>query len=181
MRSGVIRCPALLALVVVGCQPELPPASEQDVVEALVDTFVVPLGNVVVVSRPDDCRGTRVPVPPEVWIAFRAVNREDADGLDLGGYSSRLRLDTSRANPELIRAHRRMPVVSLSRIGVAGEDALLCVQVFGAEDRGYYLLLRRDATGRWSVRSELKAWEEPAKAWELPPEELPDGRVYENP
>ena len=93
---------------------------------------------------------------------------------------SSLALDVSGDEAETIRARRGMPVVSLSRVGVAENDALVCVEIYGTGDRGYYLLFRRDRTGRWSLTSELEAWEEPAKSWELPPEELPDGTVYEN-
>ena len=87
-------------------------------------------------------------------------------------------MDTSDADPETIRARRGMPVVSLSRVGLAGNDALLCVEIYGAGDRGYYLLFQRDGRGDWSLKSELAAWEEAAESWELPPEELPDGELY---
>ena len=175
----MIRRSAALALLVAGCQPELPPASEQDVVPALVESVVVPMGNVVVISRPSECGGTKVAVPPAAWAAFVAANEGNRAGIDLGAHASRLRLDAGEGDAEAIRARRRMPVVSLSRIGIAGDEALLCVEVYGAGDRGFYLLFRRDGAGRWSLYSEFDAWEEPAQSWELPPEQMPDGRAYE--
>lgn len=117
-------------------------------------------------------------VPPAAWAAYRAANADDAGGLDIDRYVARLLVDTSGAEAETIRARRGMPVVSLSRVGLAGDDALLCVEIYGAGDRGYYLLFRRDGRGNWVLKSELAAWEEAAESWELPPEEMPDGELY---
>lgn len=168
----------VLALLLAGCgQPQQLPR-EQDVVDALVDSVISRMGRVVVVSRPSDCRGARVAVPPAAWAAYRDANGDDADGLDLAAYAARLRVDTSKADAEAIRARHGMPVVALSRVGLAGDAALLCVEIFAAGDRGYYLLLDRAAGGSWSLKSELPAWEEAAESWELPPEELPDGELY---
>ena len=169
----------VLLLCLVGCGPELPPPTEQDVVDVLVDAVIAPLGTVVVISEPSDCRGSKVPVPPAAWAAFLDANRVD-DGLDLARYATRLTLDASGAEAESVRARRGMPVMSLSRVGLADDDALLCVEIYGAGDRGYYLLFRRDRSGQWSLESEIEAWEEAAESWELPPEELPDGTAYEN-
>lgn len=176
MKYGIPQCLAV-ALLLAGCQRDLPPPREQDVVDALVDSVLVRMGEVVVTSRPSDCRRTKVTVPPAAWAAYRAANA-DAGGLDLDRHADRLLLDASGADAETIRARRGMPVVSLSRAGLAGDDALLCVEIFGAGDRGYYLLFRRDSRGQWALRSELAAWEDAAKPWELPPEELPDGEFY---
>jgi len=172
-------CGALLVLLV-GCQQDLPAPREQEVVDVLVDSVLAQMGKVVVATRPSDCRATKVAVPPPAWAAYRAANTDDAVGLDLDRHAARLLIDTSEADAETIRARRGMPVVSLSRVGLAGDDALLCLEIFGAGDRGYYLLFRRDGRGDWSLRSELAAWEEAAESWELPPEELPDGEVYEH-
>lgn len=174
------RCWGVVLLVLVGCQQDLPPPREYDVVDVLVDSVVTRMDKVVVVSRPSDCRGTKVAVPPAAWAAYLTANVDAGDGLDLDRYAAKLHVDTSLAEAETIRARRGMPVVSLSRVGLAGDDALLCVEIFGAGEKGYYLLFRRDGDGRWSLRSELPAWEEAAESWELPPEELPDGELYVN-
>ena len=177
MKHGVPQC-LVLAVLLAGCQQDRPPPREQDVVDVLVDSVLIRMGKVVVASRPSDCRGTKVAVPPAAWAAYRAANADDAGGLDLDRHAARLLLDDSDADAETIRARRGMPVVSLSRVGLAGDDALLCVEIFGAGDRGYYLLFRRDGRGDWTLKSELAAWEEAAESWELPPEELPDGELY---
>lgn len=168
------------ALLLAGCQQEEGAPREQDVVDVLVETVISRMDKVVVVSRPSDCRAAKVAVPPDVWAAYLAVNADDADGLDLDRYAAKFRTDASAADAETIRFRRGMPVVSVSRVGLAGDDALLCVEIFGAGARGFYLLYRRDAGGRWSLTSELSAWEEAAESWELPPEELPDGELYED-
>ena len=180
MKYGIPQCWGALAVLFAGCQQDLPPPREQDVVDVLVDSVLVRMGKVVVASRPSDCRGTKVAVPPAAWAAYRAANSDDAAGLDLDRHAATLLLDTSDADAETIRARRGMPVVSLSRVGMAGDDALLCVEIFGAGDRGYYLLFRSDGRGNWQLTSELAAWEDAAASWELPPEELPDGERYED-
>lgn len=169
---------AVCALLAAGCR-ELPPASEQDVLETLVRDVVVPMGKVVVVSRASDCRQAKQAVPVEVWTTFLEANAPGTDGLELGAHTGRLEVDESRAPPNLIRARRGQPVVALSRIGLAGETALMCIEIYGAEDRGYYVLFGRDGRGNWSARAEFTAWSEAAEEWELEPEELPDGQVYE--
>lgn len=178
MRFGIPHCCGALVVLLAGCQQDLPPPREQDVVDVLVDSVIARMGKVVVASRPSDCRGTKVAVPPAAWAAYRAANAGDADGLDLDRHATRLMLDTSGAEAETIRARRGMPVLALSRVGLAGDDALLCVEIFGAGDRGYYLLFQRDGRGEWTLKSELAAWEDAAESWELPPEELPDGEPY---
>ncbi|MCY4058429.1 MAG: hypothetical protein OXG44_10550 [Gammaproteobacteria bacterium] len=179
MKHGIPQCLAV-AVFLAGCQQDLPLPREQEVVDVLVDSVLARMGEVVVVSRPSDCRGTKVAVPPAAWAAYRSANADDAGGFDIDRHADRLLLDNSDADAETIRARRGMPVVSLSRVGLAGDDALLCVEIFGAGDRGYYLLFRRDGRGDWTLKSELAAWEEAAESWELPPEELPDGELYED-
>jgi len=169
---------AILALALPGCA-ESTPVREQDVVDALIADVVVPMGKVAVVSRPSDCGRAEASVPGEAWTAFLAANDGEGDGLDLRGHAARLLIDNSGDSPMLIRARRGVPVVALSRLGIAGDDAVMCLEVFGAEDRGYYLVFRRDGRGRWSLRGEIEAWTEAPEDWELEPEELPDGRAYE--
>ncbi|MYD97030.1 MAG: hypothetical protein F4X98_06545 [Gammaproteobacteria bacterium] len=169
---------AVFALLAAGCG-EAPPATEQDVLETLVRDVVVPMGKVVVISRASDCRQAKQALPAEVWTAFLEANAAGMDGLELDAHAARLVMDESGAPPSLIRARRRQPVVALSRIGVAGETALMCIEVYGAEDRGFYVLFGRDGTGKWSARAEFAAWSEAAEEWELEPEELPDGEIYE--
>ncbi len=169
---------AAYALLAPGCS-EAPPTSEQDVLRTLIRDVVLPMGKVVVVARPSDCRQAKQAVPSQVWTAFLEANAPDADGLELDAHAARLVVDQSGTPPNLIRARRGQPVVALSRIGIAADQALMCIEVYGAEDRGYYVLFGRDGRGQWSAREEYVAWSEAAEEWELEPEELPDGQVYE--
>ena len=170
----------ILALMLFGCAPELPPARETDVVRFLVDDFVLPMRDVLVASRASDCGTdgeTGSAVPAALFAAFLAANDEDFAPLDLAAYSPRLRVDSSAAAPRAVSRREREPVLSLSRVGVHGNEALACVEVFGVDERGFFLLLRRDPAGKWSVQAELEAWRVDASA--SADEELPDGTRYE--
>ena len=173
-------CLATLALVLFGCAPELPPATESDVVRFLVADFVLPMRDVLVASRASDCGTdgeTGSAVPAALFAAFLAANNEDFAPLDLAAYAPRLRVDSSAAAPRAISRRQREPVLALARIGIDGNEALACVEVFGVDERGFFLLLQRDPGGRWSVQAELEAWRIDASASAA--EELPDGTRYE--
>lgn len=163
-----------------GCVPSLPPAQETDVVGFLVDDLLLPMGEVLVTNRASDCATDGVTdsaVPASLFAAFLAANQGDLAGLDLAAYSPRLRVVSSDASPRFTAARMQAPVVALSRIGLAGDEALACVEVFGIDERGFFLLLRRDRAGTWSTHSELEAWR--VDASDGAAEELPDGTLYE--
>ena len=168
-----------IALACCSCAPDPGPPREQDALAALAKDFIRPMGTVLVVSRPSDCRTdgeTDAAIPADLFAALLTANH-DAGGVHL---PASVRTDDSGQSPRAISAQRREPVVALSRIGIAGNDALACVEVFGVEERAFFVLLRRDGGGRWSVRSELEAWSEgDPMPWERAPEELPDGALYE--
>ena len=164
------------------CAPELTPAREQDVVAALLAHFVPRMGKVVVASQASDCRTdgeTAADVPAGLFAAFLAANRGDVDGLDLAGHAVDFPIDSSGASPRAVNARRRQPVVVLSRVGLVDDEALICVEVVGVEERTFFVLLERDAGGSWSLRGEWEAWRQEVMPWQREPEELPDGRPYE--
>ena len=170
----------MLPLALPGCAPSLPPAQETDVVGFLVDDFLLPMGEVLLASRASDCATdgvTDTAVPASLFAAFLAANQGDPAPLDLAAYSSRLRVVSSAAAPRSVAARERAPVVALSRIGLASDEALACVEVFGGDERGFFLLLRRDHAGEWGLHSELEAWR--VDASDGAAEELPDGTLYE--
>ena len=175
MRSRHWRCCAV-AVLLFGCARELPPAAEQDVLDALAKDFLLPMGDVLVASWPSDCRTdgeTNAPVQAALFAAFLVANEHnDGAGLPRQALAARLRVDPSGLPPRTVSAQHRAPVVAFSRVGLLGDDALVCVEVFGVQERAFFVLLRRDAVGLWSVRTELEVWAE------LPPEELPDGELY---
>ena len=164
----------VVGLLLAGCAGELPPPTEQEVHAALARDFLQPMGDVLVAGASSDCRTdgvTDAPVPAILFAAFLDAN-EPGEPPDLAGSAVRLRLDTSGRHPRRISAERAEPVVAVSRAGLADASALVCVEVFGVQERAFFVLLDRAETGVWSVRTELKVWSE------LPPEELPDGELY---
>ena len=167
---------AIVALALHGCAPELPAPRERDVAQALAKDFLAPLG-ALVISRPSDCGSdgeTAAALPASLFAAFLATNAADG-GLDFGSDTVRLRIDDSGIPPRRLRAEHRAPVVAVSRIGIDGDRALACVEVYGVQERGFFLLLRRDHTSVWTLKSEIEAWRNDERQ---PPEELPDGSSF---
>ncbi len=163
---------AVIVLSAAGCAEEAPP-TEADVAAALVAGFLRPIGDVLMTSAPSDCRTegeTDAPVPAGLFGAFLVAN-DETEPLDLEAFSG-LRVDASHTPPRTLSAARGELVVSVSRIGLAGDQALACIEVFGAQERAFFVLLARSGRA-WEVRSEIEVWSE------LPPEELPGGELYE--
>lgn len=115
---------------------------------------------------------TDAPVAAALFAAFVDANFEaGAVSLALGDGAARLRADHSGLHPRRLSAERGEPVVAVSSIGIVGGSALVCVEVFGVQERAFLVLLDRDHSG-FSVRSEIQVYSE------LPPEEVPDGELY---
>ncbi len=139
----------------------LPAAREIDVVGSLVTRFVVPMGDVPVASAASDCRtagSTRAVVPAALFQEFLRANAGTAP-FDLAPFRQKLRLAGSE-DPD-VSGRAGGPVVSLSRAGILEDDALICVEVFGREQRAFFVLLRRSHDGVWTVAREITAWEAP--------------------
>ena len=143
--------------------PPLGPPREGDIMATLLASFVSPLGDVVVISRPSDCRTEGVmkeAVPAALFERFLAANRADA-GFDFSPYSKVLRfVDDPDASPWNLRSDFGAPVISISRAGYRQEDALVCVEIFAGEERGFFLMLDRDQEG-WRTIREMTAWRAP--------------------
>lgn len=167
----------LVALVLlVGCAAETPPATEQDVLAALATDLLLPMGDVRVAGWPSDCRTdgvTDAPVAAALFAAFLDANAEAAPlSLAFGGPAARLRVDSSGLHPRRLSAERAEPVVAVSHVGMVAGAALVCVEVFGVQERAFLVLLERGRSGGFLVRSEIEVYSE------LAPEELPDGELY---
>ena len=146
----------------------------------LARSYLAPMGDVLVVSRPSLCATdgeTDVAVPAGLFARYLAANRSDAAPLDLSAYSA-LEVATGEASPRQLWARRQQPVVAISRIGLTADQALVCIEVFAAEERGFLLQFGREGGGAWAVTAEHDAWRREPMPWEQPPEELPDGTVY---
>ena len=145
--------------------------------EALAKDFLAPLG-ALVTSRPSDCGSdgeTAAALPASLFAAFLAANTTDAGGVDFGPDAAQLRVDDNGIPPWRLRAEHRAPVVAVSRIGIDHDSALACAEVYGVQERGFFLLLSRDHTGVWTLKSEIEAWRNDERQ---PPEELPDGSLF---
>ena len=164
------------AVLLAGCAPGLPPATEEDVLAALATDLLLPMGDVRVAGWPSDCRTdgvTDAPVAAGLFAAFVSANAEGAPvTLAFGGRAARLRVDGSGLHPRQLSAESGEPVVAVSHMGIVDDSALTCVEVFGVQERAFLVLLNRDLSGNFSVQSELEVYAE------LPPEELPDGEPY---
>lgn len=170
-------CAWVGATLVGGCAQELPPASAEDVQDALARDFLAPMRDVLVAAWPSDCRTegeTDAPVSAALFAAFLEANASDAPSSALlpDSATARLRVDASGRHPSRVSAERGEPVIAVSHAGVSGDDALVCVEVFGVQERAFFVVLGRDRAGDWSARTELEVWTE------LAPEELPDGELY---
>ena len=158
---------------------DLPPATEAAAMPSVVREYIEPISGVAVMSYPSTCRtdgATTAAVPGDLFAAFREANGGAAQPLDLRPFSSRLDSEPSGVDPVTLSIRRNQPVVAISRMGVAGERALVCIEVFGALERGFFVITERDPRGRWSAIGEYDAWQESDPTpWDTEPEELPDG------
>ena len=143
--------------------PPLGPPLETDIMASLFAGFVAPMGDVVLISRPSDCRSDGVvkeAVPAALFERFLAANGGD-EGFDYSHYSDRVRfVDDPNASPRRLRAEFSAPVISISRAGFRNKDALVCVEVFAGEERGFFVLLVRGHDG-WHTSREMTAWRAP--------------------
>lgn len=182
-RRGRMR--ALVAVAAIGtAAPALfgcgaPPPREADVVRALVNEYAPPLRDAVFVGVTSDCRsarGTDAPVDAALFAAFLAANR-GAARQDLGPHARRVRLDESGELPSLVAAREGRSVVALSRAGIVDDAALVCVEAFGADRHqlGHLVLLARVGAETWSLRAAYEVWRRDVAR----PEELPDGRLFD--
>ena len=144
---------------------------------SLLAEFVVPMGEVVVIGRPSDCRTGGVmkeAVPAALFERFLAANSGD-EGFDFSGLSHRVRfVGDPDASPWRLRAEFGVPVIAVSRAGYRNEDALVCVEVFAGEERAFFVMLDRDHEG-WRTAREITAWRAPrpeALGGETEPEPL---------
>lgn len=146
----------------------------------LVRDYLAPMGEVLVASRPSLCATdgeTDAAVPAGLFARYLAANGSDAAPLDFSAHPG-LRLASGEVSPRQLWARRQQTVVVVSRIGLTADQALVCVEVFAAEERGFLLQFGRHGDGAWAVTAEHDAWRREPMPWEQPPEELPDGTVY---
>ena len=170
---------ALLSSALVGGCAESPReldargAQDAVVLAALARDVLVPMGDVLVSAWPSDCRTdgvTDAPVAAGLFHVYLGANRS-ATAVRRPN-NPRLRLDIGNRHPRDVGAELGEPVVAYSHFGILGDVALVCVEVFGVQERAFLVRLRRASNGQWSVTGEFEVWKEQA------PEEMPDGELY---
>ena len=176
MRSRHWRCCAV-AVLLFGCARELPPASRAGCPRRVGEGLPAADGRRPgrqLAERLPNRRRRRTPRCRRRCSRRSSSPMNTTTGRDYLGkpWPRGCALTPSGLPPRTVSAQHRAPVVAFSRVGLLGDDALVCVEVFGVQERAFFVLLRRDAVGLWSVRTELEVWAE------LPPEELPDGELY---
>lgn len=134
----------------------MPEPREIDVLSSLLAQFVGPHGEVSVASAASDCRTdgeTRAALPAALFQALLDANAQSG-AFDLTPFAQRVHVLSPDGG-----AGPAGTVVSVSRAGMLGNDALVCVEVFGREERAFFVVLRRNHDGVWGVTRELEAWE----------------------
>ena len=169
MKPGLLVGGGALAALGVGIallRPgPLPPPREADVLASLGRAVVAPMGDVVVVGEPSDCRSggvAKAALPAALFRRFLDANGAGAERLELAslGLVPEPAPERLGVAPAVLAAREGKPVVAISRVGMEAARALVCVEVFGARDRAFYVLLARGHGRPWSVQRELLAWED---------------------
>ena len=127
----------------------------------LLTGFVLPMGELSIMSRPSDCRTdgkTGLAIPLALFDAFLNANDEHATVFDLSEFGDRV--ISAGDSPRSVYLQVRNPVVAISRAGMTTNDALVCVEVFAQEERAFFVFLRRESA-IWDLVGEVVAWEEP--------------------
>jgi len=143
-----------------GCERQGPPV-ERDVMRKLLTGFVLPMGDLSIVSRPSDCRTdgqTSLAIPLRLFNAFLKANDEQSTVFDLSEFGDRV--TTTSDHPRRLYLRTRKPVVAVSRAGMTTNDALVCVEVYAHEERAFFVFLRRQKV-IWRLAGEVVSWEEP--------------------
>ena len=142
----------------------MPPPKEADVMASLGRAVLAPMGDVVVVSEPSDCRSegvAKASLPAALFRSFLEANGTSAQALDLAEMAHAPPPAPEHANlsPAVMAGAVGKPVVAVSRAGMLEAQALVCIEVFAAVDRAFFVVLARGHERPWSVQRELLAWE----------------------
>lgn len=142
----------------------LPAPLEADVMASLARQMLTPMGDVVAVSEPSDCRSggiAKASLPAALFGRFVDANGALAQAFDLAGIGSVKLPPPEHASlpPALLAGAIGRPVVAISRVGMLEQEALVCVEVFAKHDRAFFVVLTRGHGRPWSVARELPIWE----------------------
>ena len=158
-RIGLV-CLAFL----VGCSQPVPPPSESDVLQSVLNARFLQADRFALVATASDCRtmGTsRVPVVADLFGAYLNANTRGAEPFDLSELSTDEKLISRRVSPERYYRQHNERVVAISRAGIWEDSALVCVEIFGSRSRGFFIQLNRISEKNWEVEKQYEVWDEP--------------------
>lgn len=128
----------------------------------LARDVLAPMGDVLAVSEPSDCRSggvAKASLPASLFGRFVAANGATAQPFQLAG-TEPVPPEYADLPPALLASAVDKPVVALSRAGMMEREALVCMELFATHDRGFFVQLTRGHQRPWSVARELPAWQE---------------------
>lgn len=155
------------------------PTDETDVLKSLLasEIFVVP--DILIASRPSDCRTqgvVRGTISASLFEAFQRANSRDAESVALYRYRPRQRYVDESKEPVQWYRELGQPVVSISRAGIDGDRALVCIDIYANREQSYLITMHHMGETAWAVENQTLIW---AEERELPPEEIPESVIPE--
>ena len=150
------------------------PTSDDDVLKGLLNDDMFAAGDILITRRNSDCRSSgsaKGNITAALYDTFTEANAgPEPDPVKLLSFNLRQRVVDASQSPDSWYTQERIPVASISSVGIYGRDALVCIDLFKKQAASYFVKLHRTTATRWDVKEEILVWEE-----ELPekPEEIP--------
>ena len=151
------------------------PSNEQDILRGLLNANTFKGRDILLTRRNSDCRtegSVTGNITADLFVAFQEANAgSEPDPLILLDVDSTYRvLDTSNT-PDQWYVSERIPVISISSIGINGREGLVCVELFANRNASFLFKLYRKTAKNWEISNEYLVWEESRPE---PPEEIPE-------
>ena len=155
------------------------PSSETDVIKSLLSSEMFASPDVLITSRPSDCRTEGVvkgSTTAALYSEFLHANSDNEGGIDLYRYRPRQRYVQNEKGPMEWYREVGKPVVAISRAGLSDDRALVCIEIFARHEQAFFITLRHSGNDLWLVENEVLVWE--AERERLP-EEFPESTTPE--
>ena len=155
------------------------PTEESDVMKSLLasEIFVVP--DILIASGPSDCRTegfVQGSIDAALFGAYLEANSADAESLALFRYRPRQRFVDDSRDPIQWYWETGNPVASVSRAGIDGDRALVCIDIYAKREQSFLVTMRHVGASAWAIENQTLVWKDDE---ELPPEELPESNIPE--
>ena len=105
--------------------------------------------------------------------AYLLANATDSTPIDLRQFTFRESIDIESRDlePSRVRISTRSPVITVARVGILQDQAVVCVQIYAKNPVAYFVTLDRVDATRWRLANQFVAWKPDE---ELTPEEFAD-------